>query len=92
MPETKWKYNLFWLSFFSISMGFLESAVVVYLRKIYYPYGFEFPLAPIEGPIAITELFRELATLIMLFSLSLIAGRTIRQRFAYFIFCFALSR
>ena len=90
MPETKWKHNLLWLSFFSVSMGFLESAVVVYLRKIYYPYGFEFPMTPIEGPIAITELFRELATLIMLFSVSLIAGKTLKQRFAYFIFCFAI--
>lgn len=90
MQEKKWIHNLLWLSLFSIAMGFFESAVVVYLRKLYYPFGFEFPLAPMDNTIAITELFRELATLIMLYTVSLIAGKTFKQRFAWFIFCFAV--
>ena len=90
MPVKKLKHHLIWLSIFSVSMAFLESAVVVYLRKIYYPDGFDFPLSPIGSSVAITELIRELATLIMLFSISFITGKTLKQRFAYFLLCFAI--
>ena len=75
---------------FSIAMGFLESAVVVYLREILYPGGFDFPLAPINLHLAITELIREAATLIMLLTIGIIAGRTASERFAWFIFSFAI--
>ncbi len=84
------KKTLLYLSLFSIAMAFLESAVVVYLRVIYYPDGFSFPLAPIDPLVGITEILRELATLIMLLTVSIIAGKNFRQRFAYFIFCFGL--
>lgn len=79
-----------WITFFSIAMAFVESAVVVYLRALYYPAGFEFPLAAMEGAVVITELWRELATMVMLLSVSVIAGKTLSQRFAYFIYCFGL--
>jgi len=36
--------TIVWLTVFSIAMGFLETSVVVYLRKLYYPEGFKFPL------------------------------------------------
>ncbi len=84
------KNIILWISLFSVSMGFLESAVVVYLREIYYPFGFGFPLVPMEGSTALTELFREFATLIMLFSVSFISGKTWKQRFAFFIYSFAI--
>lgn len=71
-------------------MGFMECAVVVYLRKIYYPDGFSFPLVPIQNNIGITELLREIATIIMLLSIGFIAGKTKVQRFSFFIFCFAI--
>lgn len=75
---------------FSIAMGFMESAVVVYLRALYYPNGFIFPLVPLDGRILITELFREAATLIMLLTIAIIAGKNFAQRFAWFLFCFAI--
>ncbi len=55
-------------------MGFMESAVVVYLREIYYPDGFDFPLKVIDGSIGITEILREAATMIMLIAAGIIAG------------------
>ncbi|MBN2174684.1 MAG: hypothetical protein JW731_11160 [Bacteroidales bacterium] len=79
-----------WLFVFSVAMGFMESAVVVYLRKIYYPGGFDFPLAPIDFNIAITEILREAATLIMLISAGIIAGRTKTEKFGFFVFCFGI--
>jgi hypothetical protein len=75
---------------FAIAMGFLESAVVVYLREIYYPAGFKFPLAPISPNIAITEILREAATLIMLLGIGYLAGRNFSTRFAWFIYSFAI--
>ena len=32
------------LTLFSIAMGLLEAVVVMYLRELYYPAGFAFPL------------------------------------------------
>jgi len=78
------------ITFFAIAMGFLESAVVVYLRAIYYPEGFAFPLKIIEGPIAITEIIREAATIVMLGTVSFLAARRWILRFAWFIYIFAI--
>lgn len=78
------------VSLFAIAMGFLESAVVVYLREIYYPKGFNFPLAPIDSHIAITEILREVATVIMLATLGYLAGQNLAARFAWFIYSFAI--
>ncbi len=71
-------------------MGIFEGAVVVYLRALYYPEGFNFPLIPLDNYIAITELIRELASLIMLLSVGIIAGKNFSQRFAWFIYSFAV--
>lgn len=75
---------------FAVSMGFLEAIVVVYLRDIYYPEGFQFPLHTFDQHILIVELIRELSILIMLVAIGLLAGRTIQQKFAYFLYTFAI--
>lgn len=78
------------LTLFSIAMGYLESAVVIYLREIYYPFGFSFPMVNMSRDIMITELLREAATLIMLFTVGWVAGRNGLERFLWFIYCFAI--
>ncbi len=78
------------ISLFAIAMGFLESAVVIYLRAIYYPEGFDFPLKIIEDPIAVTEIIREAATIIMLGTVSFLVTRRWIIRFAWFIYMFAI--
>jgi hypothetical protein len=85
LPKT-----IFWLSFFSIAMGFLETAVVVYLRKLFYPDGFRFPLVQIPHDIASIEVLRELATVIMLLGAAVLAGKNSSQRFAFFVYAFAI--
>ena len=82
--------TLFWVTIFSIAMGYLESAVVVYLRALYYPDGFTFPLKIVATRIAMTEIFREFATMLMLIGIGVIAGRTKTVKFAYFIYAFAV--
>ena len=79
-----------WITIFSIAMGFMESAVVIYLREIYYPHGFNFPLVPIEADIGLVEFYREAATIIMLLGIGLIAGKTTSMKFALFIYSFAV--
>lgn len=82
--------TIVWLTLFSIAMGFMETAVVVYLRKIYYPEGFDFPLKPIEMSLAATEFYREIATIVMLIGIGILAGKNTIQKFAFFIYSFAI--
>lgn len=84
------KKTLIWVTIFSIAMGMLESAVVIYLRELYYPNGFDFPLTPMNGIVALTEILREAATLVMLLSVGILQGRTNTEKFAYFIYSFAV--
>ena len=81
---------LIWVVLFSIAMGFMETAVVVYLRELYYPNGFEFPLTMIPNKIAVTEFWREFATIIMLVGIGFVAGKNKLSRFAYFLIAFAV--
>jgi hypothetical protein len=75
---------------FAIALGFLEAAVLVYMREILYPGGFNFPLSPIPISLAITEIFREVATLVMLVSIGFLAARKFSTGFAWFIYSFAI--
>jgi len=83
-------YKFFWVTLFCIAMAMLESSVVIYLRELYYPAGFQFPLKATSYTVALTELFRELATLIMLLSIGMLAGKNKSERFAWFIYSFAI--
>ena len=82
--------TLFRLTVFSIAMGYMETAVVVYLREMYYPGGFGFPLKPIGYSIAITEIIREAATIIMLAGAGVMTGRTLTEKFGNFVYSFAI--
>jgi hypothetical protein len=79
-----------WIVFFAIAMGYLESAVVVYLRELYYPEGFNFPLKAMSDEVVFTELYRELATLIMILAVSVLAAEYWLHRFAWFLVVFSV--
>lgn len=79
-----------WITIFSIAMAFLETSVVVYLRKLYYPDGFSFPMKMLDKDIAIVEIFREFATLVMLLGAGIMAGRSKIEKFGFFLYCFAV--
>lgn len=82
--------KLITLTAFSIAMAYLETSVVVYLRALIYPNGFEFPLVALDAQLAVTEIFREAATVIMLLGAGWLAATKARDRFAWFIYCFAI--
>jgi len=78
------------ISLLAVAMAFLETSVVVYLRALYYPHGFEFPVIAMSPLLSVTELLREFATMIMLVSMGYLAGRNGWQRFAWFLYSFAV--
>jgi hypothetical protein len=87
----KLRQQILTITAFAIAMGFLESAVVVYLREILYPGGlFEFPLPPFPGNLVVTELLREVATVVMLITVGIMAARRFSTGFAWFIYGFAI--
>lgn len=76
---------------FAIAMAWVESAVVFYLRthiNRIVPYQAN-PL-PKVGDFGPVELMRELATLIMLFTVGVLAGKTWRARFGYAFLAFGV--
>jgi hypothetical protein len=88
--NTDIKKKLLIIFLFGIAMGFLEAIIVVYLRELYYPNGFNFPLEVIPPFILLAEIVRELCTMIMLITLSWLAGRNKLEIFSYFLFSFAI--
>lgn len=83
------------LTAFAVAMGHLEAVVVVYIRHI---------LGMVPTPdnldsgifrqvphwVITTEQGREVATIIMLVALAYLAGRTVLQRIATFLYAFAI--
>jgi hypothetical protein len=82
--------NVIPLILFSIAMAALESAVVVYLRALYYPSGFTVAFKLIETRILLVELAREAATIVMLICIAYVAGKNFRERLAFFLLSFAV--
>ena len=78
------------VSIFAIAMAALESAVVVYLRALYYPEGFSVAFKLIDQHIVLIEILREAATLAMLAAVGYLAGVNFKSRLAYFLLAFAV--
>ena len=90
MKQITLQKKLFLTFVFAMAMAFMESAIVVYLRELYYPLGFNFPLNDIPLFIGLVEIGREAATIIMLVTLALLLGKNKREIFAYFSYSFAV--
>jgi hypothetical protein len=73
--------RLTWLTAYAAAMAYVESAVVVYLRALYYPNGFDFPLVLMPPGMMAIEIGREAATLVMLLAVSMLAGTDRWERF-----------
>ncbi|MCK5573985.1 MAG: hypothetical protein KAJ12_14540 [Bacteroidetes bacterium] len=82
--------RIIWVGVFGIAFAFVESSVVVYLRAIYYPEGFTFPLRLIDQQHVLVELAREFSTIAMLVVVGLIAGKRGWERFAYSVIGFGV--
>ena len=86
-----------WVVTFAIAFAWVESAVVVYLREIYFDGAFYFPIVVNyqEGKHVLdhlmwTELGREAATIIILVAVGCSAGKSGMQRFSFFMISFGI--
>jgi hypothetical protein len=80
---------------FSIAFAYIEASVVVYLRVIFHPSGFTFPLAefgisPLWKWLLLTETGREAATLVLILTASWLFSRNRQQTFAFLLTIFAV--
>jgi hypothetical protein len=76
---------------YAVAMAWVEAAVVYYLRSLIHrivPYQ-PYPL-PVAGGFGQAEFIREIATLIMLFTVGWLAGATWRARLGYSIVAFGV--
>lgn len=82
--------KILWAGLFAITMGYFEAALVEYLRELYYPTGFDFPLRDIPLRIGIIELGREVMSMLMLLAVAGLSGVIFIDRFAMFCYCFGI--
>ncbi len=85
------------LIIFGIAFAYIESAVVVYLRAIFYPDGFSFPLtefgmqiSPLWKRLILTEIGREAATLVLILTGAWLVFEKTANRWAAFLIIFAV--
>ncbi len=84
------KKRLLWLTIWGIAFGMIEAAVVIYLREIFYPDGFRLPYLPLGDGLVRVELIREIATLLIMWSLAELVYKSFAGKFAVFIFLFGV--
>jgi hypothetical protein len=86
----KIKYTLGIASIYAVAMAYVEATVVVYLRQIFFPQGFKFPLVEIPRDMLLIEAGRELATIIMLIAVAKLLAKNKGTFTAYFLYTFAV--
>lgn len=83
---------LLWLAAYAIAMALVEAAIVVHLRHAYYPENPRalFPLRLLSADDLALELAREIATVVMMLAVAVLAARGIVHRVAAFVYVFGL--
>ena len=83
---------MIWLTLFATAMAYVEAALVVHLRQLYYADNVQaiFPLQLLSHNDLIIELFREVATIVMLIAVAILAERNVGRRFTAFVYCFGV--
>jgi hypothetical protein len=84
------KRRLWWLGLYAVAMAFVEAAVVVDLRALYYPRGFEFPLVAMPAAMASIEIAREAATVAIILAVAALAAGGPMETFLLFAWIFGV--
>jgi hypothetical protein len=93
MRQKKMKRILSLLGIYAVAMAMLEAAVVVYMRRLYYPENplQLFPLHFLNDYDPLLELSREVSTIVMILTVALLAEReSLTRSFAAFVFVFGV--
>lgn len=84
------KRRLLHVTLIDLCVGFFEAVFVIYLRKIYYPSGFSFPLRLADPQLGAVEMAREAVSIVLLWGIGALAGKSFKSRFGWFAFCFGV--
>jgi hypothetical protein len=82
--------RLWWVGLYAIAMAYVESAAVVYLRRLYGIHDLVRDFPRFDPTIGAIEFGRELATLVMLLTAGWIAGRSRQSRLGFVFFAFGV--
>jgi hypothetical protein len=82
--------RLAWIGLYAVAMSFVEAAVVVDLRALYYPSGFGFPLVPMPAEMATIEVAREAATILMILAVAVLAASSRMEAFLLYAWIFGV--
>jgi hypothetical protein len=78
----------FWLTVWAVAFAYIEASVVVYLRALYYPEGFVFPVVIADARVIVVELFREVATLLIMWATVRLAYQRLQSQMAAYMVLF----
>ena len=86
-----------WVAIFAVAFAWVESAIVVYLREIYFEGSFSFPVVKewengkhVVDYLMRIEFGREIATMVMLIAAGWIAGKNSLQKFCFLMIAFGI--
>ena len=85
-----WQKRYIWTAVHFVAFAYIESAVVAYLRALYYPQGFSFPLEEMGLLIYLTEVGREAATIVVLTAVACLVEKTRTGRLFLFLYGFGI--
>jgi len=82
--------KIWWVGLFAIAMAYVESATVVYIRRIYGISDLLLDIPAFDPVLAPIEIGRELATLIMLLAVGYAVGKSLQTRVSYTFIIFGV--
>jgi hypothetical protein len=88
--EKKFYKKIILVCIFTIAFAWVEASVVAYLRAIYYPQGFQFPIKRHYDIYLVIEFIREFATIVIMLSISSLLSKKFWEGFGYFLIVFGV--
>jgi hypothetical protein len=82
--------TLWYIGLFAICMAYFESAVVFYIRRLYGISDLTFSNPYVDPQVGAIEVGREAASLVMLLTVGLVAGKKFQSRLGYILFTVGL--
>jgi len=82
--------KLFWVGLLAIAMAYVESSVVVYIRRIYGISDLLLDIPHFDPVLAPIEIGRELATLVMLLAVGWAVGKSLQSQLSFTFIIFGL--
>ena len=82
--------KLCWVGLFAVAMAYIESAVAVYIRRIYGISDLLLDIPPFDPVLAPIEIGRELATLVMLLAVGWAVGKSLQSQISFTFISFGV--